>query len=136
MDALEILYTSNVFDFDSMEGLIHFSTAVRARRFDSIQSLQLDFRFNVSVYFSESAPATDFQRWLRTWQIISSMKALRHLWARIHWHRLLIASEEERLLKVLMLVTGLETFDVNVSPLRATEVGRDDWPFDLVRLRQ
>ncbi len=125
-DAIEVLYGSNIFDFDSMESLISFSTAVLAKRFDSIQHLQLDFRFSMSVYFSESTAQNDPPRWERTWRIIGSMKALQDLWVRISWHRLDFGPvEEARLLSELDQVRQLRTFKVSLPLLKGKTVKRE-----------
>src|ERR1035438_3725976 len=95
-DAIEVLYGSNVFDFDSMESLISFSVAVIPKRFDAIQYLQLDFRFSTSAYFSESTAYNDPPRWERTWRVVGSMKSLQKLWVRMSWHRLEFSRSAER----------------------------------------
>ena len=63
IDAARVLYSSSIFDFDCMETLISFSNAIVPCRFDSIISLQLDFRFALSIYFSEATPQNDLARW-------------------------------------------------------------------------
>ncbi len=123
VDAIEVLYGSNIFDFDSMESLISFSTAVIAKRFDSIKRLQLDFRFSMSVYFSESTAQNDPPRWERTWRIIGSMKALQDLWVWISWQRLDFGPvEEARLLSELDQVGQLRTFEVSLPSLKGRDV--------------
>lgn len=119
IDAIEVLYTSNTFDFDCMESLISFSICILPHRFDSIQSLQLDLRFNHSHFFSEGTPTNDFSRWERMWRIVGSMKNLQHLWVRIIWWRTdLTGAEEARYLSELLQVGKLKTFEISLPELK------------------
>jgi hypothetical protein len=118
-DAIGVLYTSNTFDFDSMESFISFSTAILPKRFDSIQYLQLEFRFSMSLYFSESTATNDPPRWERTWRIVGSMKSLQRLWVWISWHRFNFGPVGEgRLLEQLDQVRQLEIFEVSLPTLK------------------
>jgi hypothetical protein len=120
-----------------MESLIFFSKAIPPRRFDSIQSLQLDFKFNLSLYFSESPAPNDWPRWERTWRIIASMKSLQHIWCRISWFKLdLYAVEEAKRLEPLSQMMGLKTFEVNLPRLKGKEVQRGEHPFHVTRRTQ
>lgn len=124
-DAIEVLYSSNVFDFDSMESLILFSIAIVPKRFDAIQYLQLDFRFSTSSFFSESTAYNDPPRWERTWRVIGSMKSLQEVWAWMSWHRLEFSPvEEARLIEQLHQVRQLKTFEVSLPALRGKEAKR------------
>ncbi len=117
IDAVKVLYSSNIFDFDSMETLIAFSTAVVPARFDSIVSLQIDFYFPLSLYFNEATPQNDLARWERTWRIIGSMKSLQFLWVRIAWPKQDIGvREERRLMEPLCQVGKLHCFEVSLPP--------------------
>ncbi|KAE8450933.1 hypothetical protein EG329_005373 [Mollisiaceae sp. DMI_Dod_QoI] len=118
-DAIEVLYTSNTFDFDCMEALISFSACVVPHRFDSIQNVQLDLQFNHSHYFGEGTPCNDYSRWERLWRIIGSMKHLQHLWVKISWWRTdLTGAEEARYLSEMLQVGKLKLFEVNLPALK------------------
>src|SRR6187402_160261 len=121
INTIEILYKTNTFDFDSMETLIIFSNMILPHRFNSIQSLQLDFRFSLSNNFKEKTPLNDSYRWEQTWKLIASMKALRHLWVRISWPPALSASDETGFLQELAQVKGLKTFEVSLPQVRGSE---------------
>lgn len=124
-DAIEVLYGSNIFDFDSMESLISFSVAVIPKRFDAIRYLQLDFRFSTSSYFSESTAYNDPPRWERAWRVIGSMNSLQELWVWMSWHRLEFSPvEEARLIEQLDQVRQLKIFEVSLPALRGKEVKR------------
>ncbi|KAF8852622.1 hypothetical protein BDZ45DRAFT_694930 [Acephala macrosclerotiorum] len=119
IDAVKVLYTSNTFDFDCMESLISFSTCILPHRFDSIQSLQLDLRFNYSHFFSEGTPTNDFSRWERMWRIVGSMKNLQRVWVRIIWWRTdLTGAEEARYLSELLQVGKLKVFEISLPELK------------------
>jgi hypothetical protein len=120
--AVKVLYSSNIFDFDSMETLITFSTAVVPARFDSIVSLQLDFRFPLSLYFHEATPQNDSARWERTWRIIGSMKSLQFLWVRVSWPKTeMTVRQERRFMEPLCQVGELKCFEVSLQPVIGTE---------------
>ncbi|KAI9649384.1 hypothetical protein NHQ30_001959 [Ciborinia camelliae] len=135
-EAIPLLYSTNTFNFDSMESLISFSNEILPRRFDSIQSLTLSLNFSTSHLFNEST-CNNLPRWERTWMIIGSMKSLKNLRATILWPRKIPAwSHELRLLEPLKMVGGLGKmgFEVRLKELtrearargkaRAYEVGR------------
>jgi len=114
-EAIQILYSAPTFDFDSLETLIAFSCSVLPQRFDSIHSIQLDFRFAMSHLFNESMPKSDPQRWERIWRILASMPKLQSLRVRIIWPASEVGKKlEDRLLEPLGMVTGLKTFEVSV----------------------
>lgn len=114
-----MLYISNTFDFDCMESLISFSTCILPHRFDSIQNLQLDLRFNYSHFFGEGTPTTDFSRWERMWRIIGSMKNLQYLRVGIIWWRTdLTGAEEARYLSELLQVGKLTVFEISLPELK------------------
>ncbi|KAF7862752.1 hypothetical protein EAF04_007624 [Stromatinia cepivora] len=135
-EAIPLLYSTNTFDFDSMESLISFSNEILPRRFDSITSIALSFSFDTSSLFNESS-CNNVPRWERTWMIIGSMKSLKSLRTTIIWPRKIPAwSHELRLLEPLKMVGGLgkDGFEVGLRELtkeargrgkaRAYEVGR------------
>ena len=125
IDASRVLYSSNIFDFDSMETLISFCNAIVPARFDSIISLQLDFRFPLSLYFHEATPQNDLARWERTWRIIGSMKSLQFLWVRIAWPKQeMTVREERRFIEPLSQVGELNRFEVSLPPVIGTEFTR------------
>jgi hypothetical protein len=125
IDAVRVLYSTNIFDFDCMETLICFSTALIPARFDSIISLQLDFRFPSSIYFNEATPQNDSARWERTWRIIGSMKSLQFLWVRIAWPKKeMTVREERRFMEPLCQVGRLDRFEVSLQPVIGTEFER------------
>ncbi len=133
MGAIDILYKTNTFDFDSMETLIVFFTTVPPHRFNTIQKLQLDFRFHLSVNLKEKTPLDDFERWQRTWNIIAGMEALRHLWVSISWPLVLIAADEARFIGELAQVKGLRHFEVSLSPVRGSDWERFEGEFTIIR---
>ncbi|TGO26260.1 hypothetical protein BPAE_0063g00290 [Botrytis paeoniae] len=103
-EAISLLYSTNTFNFDSMEAFISFSNEILPRRFDSITSVTLDFSFDTSSLYNESS-SNDVPRWERTWMIIGSMKSLTSLKATIIWPRKIPAwSHELRLLEPLNMV--------------------------------
>jgi hypothetical protein len=125
INAVRVLYSSNIFDFDCMETLIGFSTTLVPARFDSIVSLQLDFRFPLSIHFREATPQNDLDRWERTWRIIGSMKSLQFLWVRIAWPKPeMSVREERRFMDALCQVGELKCFEVSLQPVIGTEFTR------------
>ena len=125
IDTATLLYSTNIFDFDSMETIIMFCNSVVPARFDSIVSLQLDFRFPSSPLFSEASPQSDLDRWMRTWRIIGSMKSLQFLWVRIAWPKQeMTVREERRYLEPLCQVGELKCFEVSLQPVIGTEFKR------------
>ncbi len=125
INAVRVLYSSNIFDFDCMETLIGFSTTLVPVRFDSIVSLQLDFRFPLSIHFREATPQNDLDRWERTWRIIGSMKSLQFLWVRIAWPKPeMSVREERRFMDALCQVGELKCFEVSLQPVIGTEFTR------------
>jgi hypothetical protein len=108
-----------------METLTAFSTAVVPTRFDSIVSLQLDYRFLLSLFFNEAAPQNDFARWERTWRIIGSMKSLQFLWVRIAWPKEVMGlREERRYMEPLCQVGNLHCFEVSLPPVEGNQVAK------------
>lgn len=120
-DAITLLYSSNTFEFDSMESFVSFSCALLPQRFDTIRSVRLDLRFNLSLYFSESTCFNDWPRWERTWRILSTMGSLQRLWVRIVWPRVLYDQEERRFTHPLWILTRMKTFEVSLPPLKDKE---------------
>lgn len=121
-DAIPLLYSSNTFDFDSMEGLLSLSCAVLPQRFDTIQSVKLDYRFNLSLDFSETTCFNDWPRWERTWRVLASMGALQRLWLRLSWPKpALYDTEEKRFLEPFWILTHMEVFEVNLPRLKDKE---------------
>jgi hypothetical protein len=139
--AVEVLYSSNIFDFDSMESVVSLSCAVLPQRFDSIESIHMDFRFSLSCYFSESTPLNDGPRWLRTWAILGSIKSLQNLWVRITWPSLKISNAlEQKILEPLWMVNRLRVYEVSLPPIfrisPAWGLNEEDWrdaPFQVTR---
>lgn len=122
-----------------MESLISFSTSILPHRFDSIQNVQLELRFNYSHYFCEGTPSNDYTRWERMWRIIGSMKSLQHLWCRIVWWKPdLTGAEEARYLRELLSVGQLKVFEVNLPALKWND-SKDkemEGTFEIVRKSQ
>ena len=123
-----------------MEGIISMSCALLPQRFDSIQSLQLDFRFGLSMYFSEETTCfNDWPRWERTWRVLASMGALQRLWLRLSWPKeALYDSEEKKYLEPLWLLTHMKTFEVSLPPLKDKEkawgkLWAKETPFKVIR---
>ena len=135
MDAIPLLYSSNVFDFDSMEGFISMSCALLPQRFDSIKSVQLDFRFSLSLYFSETTCFNDWPRWERTWRVLASMRSLQNVWLRISWPKeALYDTEEKRYLEPLWILTYMRIFEVSLPLLKDKEKAWDkETPFKIIR---
>jgi len=134
MIAVKALYGSNVLDFDSMESVISLSCTILPQRFDSIQNIQLDFRFSLSIYFSESTPSNDSARWIRMWAVIGSIKALQNLWVRITWpYAKFGAGQEKRVLEQLWMVDRLGTYEVSLPPVCGKEEDWSDAPFKVIR---
>jgi hypothetical protein len=107
--------------------LITFSTAIVPARFDSIISLQLDFRFPLSLYFQEATPSNDSARWERTWRIIGSMKSLQFLYVRIAWPKQETGPREEtRFMEPLCQVGELNCFEVSLPPVFGMEWVKED----------
>lgn len=136
IDAVQVLYTSNTFDFDCMESLISFSTSILPHRFDSIQNIRLDLRFDQSHFFCEGTPTTDYTRWERMWRIIGSMKSLQHLWCRIIWWRPdITGAEEARYMSEMLQVGRLKLFEVSLPALKWDDEKEKhvEATFDIVR---
>ncbi len=111
-----------------------FSCEILPQRLDSVRSLQLDFRFNLSVLYTECTPRTNWPRWERTWRIISSMVALQEVRMRFSWPEMTkFAREELRVLEPLQLVTGLKLFEVTMPSLLNVNINdRDDLTFRIL----
>lgn len=118
-----------------MESIISLSLTTLPQRFDSIQHMQIDFRFNLSTMFSESTPSNDSARWIRTWAVIGSMKALQNLKVRISWpYTKFNAAQEKRILQELWMTDGLKSFEVSLPPAwQGKDVDWGDAPFRVVR---
>jgi hypothetical protein len=124
-EAIPILYSTNTFDFDSMETFLSFSNLIPSHRFDTIQTISIDFQFNTSDQYNESS-SNNTPRWERTWMVIGSMKSLQELNAVIVWPRIMPSWQHElRLLEPLRMVTGLRTFDVQLVELTKEAKGVD-----------
>lgn len=117
-EAVPLLYSTNTFDFSSLETLLAFSSAILPSRFDSIVRLRLDLQFSLSARYGESNPESDMPRWERTWRVIATMRSLQEVRVRIDWPRGVasgkeITNEKEAaFLQSLELVTGLRVFEV------------------------
>lgn len=117
-EAISVLYSLNIFDFDSTETFLAFSCGILPQRFDSIRSIQLDFQFSVATRFGESHPEIDMPRWERTWRVIATMRDLQEVKVRIDWPRGVASGKEispdkeVAFLEPLMLVKGLKVFEV------------------------
>lgn len=133
-EAINILYSNNVFNFDSLESFVSFSCEILPQRLDNVRRIQLDFRFNLSVLYTECTPRTNWPRWERTWRIIASMVALQEVRMRFSWPEMTkFAREELRVLEPLQLVTGLKLFEVTMPSLLNVDIkDRDDLPFRIV----
>ncbi|PQE33540.1 ankyrin repeat protein [Rutstroemia sp. NJR-2017a WRK4] len=124
-EAIPILYSTNTFDFDSMETVLSFSNLIPSHRFDTIQAISLNFQFRTSNQYNESS-SNNTPRWERTWMVIGSMKSLQELSAVIVWPRIMPSWQHElRLLEPLRMVTGLKMFDVQLVELTQEAKGFD-----------
>jgi hypothetical protein len=139
-EAIQVLYSSNTFEFESLETFLAFSCAVIPRSFDTVRSLQLNFRFGLSAHFMESHPGNDMPRWERTWRVIATMKCLEEIKMRIIWARGQHTGEEippekeVRFLEPLKLVRGLRIFEVTLPRLKETITNEmEDIPFQIIR---
>ncbi|CAL3966539.1 unnamed protein product [Diplocarpon coronariae] len=125
--AIHILYSTNIFDFDSIENPIRLSTTLLPHRFDSLQRLSLDLRFCTSSRHSQGTPANDCARWERLWRVIGSMKGLQEAWVRIEWQKDDVGLVKERMwLDELSMVQRLRTFVVELPGLKKHEVLIDE----------
>jgi hypothetical protein len=133
-ETIDILYSKNVFNFDSLESFVSFSCDVLPRRLDRVRRIQLDFRFNLSVLYTEATPRTNWLRWERIWLIIASMLALEEVRMRFSWPEMSKSSGEDlRIMEPMQLVTGLKLFEVTMPSLRNINIkDRDGMPFRIV----
>lgn len=105
-----------------METPLRLSTTILPHRFDSIQRLSLDLRFNTSSRYSQGTPSNDVARWERLWRVIGSMKGLQELWVRIEWHKDDVGFVKERMwMDELSMVKSLKTFKVELPGLKKHE---------------
>jgi hypothetical protein len=108
-----------------METVLSFSNLIPSHRFDTIQSISLNFQFSTSNQYNESS-SNNTPRWERTWMVLGSMKSLQELSAVIVWPRVMPSWQHElRLLEPLRMVTGLRSFDVQLVELTQEAKGWD-----------
>lgn len=107
-EAIEILYTLNIFSFRSLNTLFYMSQTVLQRRFHAIQFLTLSWAIEEHLYGPpewSGNPPNDTPTWERTWRIISGMPNLHHVHVVLRSNISGIAQSEATILEPLKRVT-------------------------------
>lgn len=143
-EAIDILYSSNSFDFPSAYSVLGFTEATLQQRLDSICSVKFYVSFMCKGYLrSRGYPQIwddQCKNWERIWQITADMKSLQHVHATLK-------IEEERdtspfhpigeyeFFKPLRGVKGLKTFKLRINwPVYTSSVEMLPKSFELERV--
>ncbi|KAI9844220.1 MAG: hypothetical protein M1837_005726 [Sclerophora amabilis] len=113
-EAINILYSENVFDFKHLYTIFDLSSTIPSHRFNSIRSIQLAWHFEVPIASRDVPQPHDPATWKKAWQLLASMKGLRllrvDLRGSFHWHM----QPRMDVLMPLCEVKQTEAFEVNV----------------------
>jgi hypothetical protein len=82
-ESIELLYSSNVFDISSFEGIFFLSTTILPQRMNAIKSLQLfysiDYLWKEIGKGRPELPPENKALWEANWRIVAGMNSLKRL---------------------------------------------------------
>ncbi|KAL8954102.1 MAG: hypothetical protein Q9222_000081 [Ikaeria aurantiellina] len=135
-EAVEILYSSNTFDFDHQDLFLLFTRSILPQRLAQIRSLEFSFKtlhLKLPFAYAESVKSA----WVLMWRIIAKdTPALRHLRLRIGGeHGLPYPSmDREWWMEDILQVTGLQSFDIEFRAPSNVWMEYGDGVFEMERL--
>lgn len=114
-EAIDILYSRNIFRLEHLDTLAHFSTITLPSRFNSIRSLHLYWYFYKDIFTDAylTYPPRDLETWQKTCDILASMEGLRDLTITLAARRWDQASRV-KLLHSMMRIKPKGSFEVTV----------------------
>ena len=143
-EAIDILYSQNIYDINGPESLVSFSRILLPHRLNAIRSLQMTWAFfhaGQTVFDEEKILLQgDEALWTACWAIVSSMKGLNDLriWLSMSPAAATTRKPEHALLIPLARIGPKKRFDVRVSwnLFQHEKRVQEDYPFRLIRLQE
>ena len=143
-EAVDILYSQNIYDVNGPESLVSLSSILLPHRLDAIRSLQMTWAFfhaGQTVYDEDRLLLQgDEALWTACWAIVNSMKGLNDLriWLSMSPAAATTRKPERALLMPLAQIGPKKRFEVRVSwtLLQHEKPVQEDYPFRLIRLQE
>ena len=138
-EAIEVLYSKNVFHFYDPGDIRYFSRAVLPHRLNIVQSIIMDWERTFSIFNPYNAiPKQDneeWKAWRDTWAIIAKMEGLREIRVILKEHKFVVSRiRRMKMCQPMMGIKGLKVFEVIVPPVADSRWAfvRSDAPFKIV----
>jgi hypothetical protein len=138
-EAIQILYSKNIFHFYDPGDIRYFARCILPQRLDAIQYIMMDWERLFSIFNKDNTRPRfgneEFKAWCQVWAIIGKMKSLLDLKVVLKSHKFQVP--QARRLKMclpMMEVKGLRKFEVIVPFEDETDWSfAADAPFVIVR---
>ena len=142
-EAINVLYSSNVYDINGPETMISFSKTILSHRLNAIRSLQLTWAFfypgNIYSEYDKILLDGDEALWTVCWAVIRGMNGLSDLLVWLSMSPAIEAAQrrESDLFQPLIDLRPKRRFEVRVSwaPPKSEGQAKEEYPFKLIRLQ-
>ncbi|KAF2203696.1 hypothetical protein GQ43DRAFT_438617 [Delitschia confertaspora ATCC 74209] len=125
-EAINFLYSTNVFSFQDLDCLRHFSATVLPKRFNLVKKLDIEWYMTWPIYDPTAQqlllnnpalyPPYDEATWEETWRIIANLPSLKFLRVSLlYYDGFQDPACEKKILAPLYKVTQAPVFEVRVS---------------------
>jgi hypothetical protein len=129
-EAVQTLYSKNIFHFYDPGDIRHFGRALLLQRLNEVHSITMDWERPFSIFNpANTIPRQgneEWKAWRDTWSIIASMKGLKELRVILKSHKLFVVSQARRM-KMCVPMMGIQ--DVRVFELIIPWDDNGDWAF-------
>lgn len=127
MEAINIPYSSNIFEVDDLTTLLYFSQTIRSQRLSQIKHLQIRWEFFIppmqaaaGLHHPQREVSHSDDTWVQFWQTVATkMTGLSHLSLRMEREQgdsnVLEQKWDARWVTPLLKVYSLKTFDLVIS---------------------
>lgn len=122
-EAVDILYTQNVFDVNHPQTFVYFARTVPSQRLASVASLHVTWAHDLHPYYIVDYCDSPQHWWGPLWEIAATqMPGLKHLRLRLDGVRYYIGWDtEEHLLQPLLPLRGLQSFELDRARLSESD---------------
>lgn len=126
LEAINVLYTTNIFDIDHLQTLIYLSKSIPPQQFATISTLHVSWpvTYHATSYHGQVDSMNDWERFCHV--VATKMPGLRHFRVSLSHNAPLSIHEEsdQDVIRPLLEIRGLRTFNLvthNVSFTRQNE---------------
>jgi hypothetical protein len=118
-EAIQVLYSQNIFSFRSIQTIFQFTNSILTSRLDQVRAIEVDW--DPRLFRSRSPPA-DRETWNSVWRLLADLPALRKLTVRLHAggvleHPSCDLNEALPICEPICWVTQVDEFIVEAPPL-------------------